>query len=206
MQRSRAYRHRASQRARCAHLAKARALGPGWPTSVSISPTPAQSDPPALGGPVVQGSSGRGDALPLDRRRPELVEGLRTPVNAQGTPATYSPTAPSISSRTTSRCPTCRAYSWRRWTRIQPSVGGSLVNRPPSPARSVSSALWQSHPCWRPPPPAARVARRGVIRLQQPPIRVWIVIPPRLRYLLGREAPLHPAPLNKDQMLQKPEW
>lgn len=46
----------------------------------------------------------------------------------------------------------------------------------------------------------------GVFRLKQPPLRLWIVISPRVRYLLGCEAPLHPAPLNEDQMLQKPEW
>ena len=36
--------------------------------------------------------------------------------------------------------------------------------------------------------------------------RVWIVIPPWVRHLLGCEAPMHPAPLNENQVLQKPEW
>src|SRR5215216_2783055 len=53
----------------------------------------------------------------------------------------YSPTDPSISSRTTSRCPTCRAYSCSKCARIQPRVGGSLENRPPNRPRSVNSAF-----------------------------------------------------------------
>ena len=73
-------------------------------------------------------------------------------------------------------------------------MGGSLVNRPPSPARSVSSALLAIASVL-----AATASSRSVSTTRvssgssNHPLRVWIVIPPRLRYLLGREAPLHPA-------------
>ena len=51
-----------------------------------------------------------------------------------------SPVEPSVSSRTMSRCPACRAYSCSTCSRIQWSWGASagVANRPPREARSSS--------------------------------------------------------------------
>jgi hypothetical protein len=124
-----------------------------------------------------------------------------------GSVASYSPTLPSINSRTTSRCPTCRAYSCSRWMSIQPSVGGSLENRPPSRARWGQLCLAGNRlsACRDGRQPCGQIGD-SVPRRNEPTLRVWVVVAPRVGDRLGFEAPLHPAPLDEDQVLEKPEW
>ena len=53
--------------------------------------------------------------------------------------------------------------------------------------------------------PCGQIGDRVAWR-DEPTLRVWVVIAPRVRHLLGFEAPLHPAPLDEDQVSKKPEW
>src|SRR4029453_9124914 len=118
----------------------------------------------------------------------------------------YSPTDPSTNSLTTSRCPTWRAYSCSRWARIQPSVGGSVENRPPSLARSIGSALLTTVCAVGSLTQPLGQHVKGVIGLVEPALGVWIVVGPRVGHLFGFEAPLHPAPLDEDQVFEESKW
>ena len=55
--------------------------------------------------------------------------------------AGHSPERPTASSTTTSRWPTCLAYSWSRWNRTRSRVAGSLPSQR-SPSSPTSSSAW----------------------------------------------------------------
>lgn len=121
-----------------------------------------------------------------------------------GTRGSYLPVRPSISSRTMSRCPTCRAYSCGTWNRMRSRVAGCapLHVRRVAQSRSACERA-RSRGCAR---LVAVALRPGWARSRH---RRRTTAPPRSHpWLVDRhplEAPPEPAHLHVCQVLEQAE-